>query len=235
MIKHWSNLNNGGKAWRVGRAWLRVLRKDIEIEWSHFKRTSGALQLSVNGIEHRVLLNVAVPRLFSYWFVVRGANIYGDERELSLRFFDGGAWWILWLNPNEWTCTDGWRRGCFHPVDFLLGRQRHSSQIVRTGNTDVDILESIYLATYTETMDTWKRPRWPRKLTARRFHIDMVEPIPMPGKGENSWDQDDDALYSIVVSCEQLSTAVEYIRDSVYKRRLRYGGEDWIPNPEVRN
>ena len=54
--------------------------------------------------------------------------------------------------------------------------------------------------------------------------------LPIPGKGENSWDCGDDAYYSIGTPAATAMEAVEYAADRVLETRRRYGGSSWAPS-----
>jgi hypothetical protein len=43
---------------------------------------------------------------------------------------------------------------------------------------------------------TWKRPRWFTPLVREYWDVDVESGIRVPGKGENSWDCDDDAIFA---------------------------------------
>lgn len=56
------------------------------------------------------------------------------------------------------------------------------------------------------------------------------KPIPVPGKGENSWDCDDDAIHSSHGPHSTVHQAVAALVASVYRDRTRYGsGPEWQP------
>ena len=56
------------------------------------------------------------------------------------------------------------------------------------------------------------------------------KPIPVPGKGENSWDCDDDAIHSSHGPHSTVHQAVAALVASGYRERTRYGsGPEWLP------
>lgn len=73
----------------------------------------------------------------------------------------------------------------------------------------------------------WKRPRWPRVLVREGWEIDFSpsegtdHPPAFAGKGENSWDCDDDGFYGVGVSSRE--TAADEYRARVMEQRARYG------------
>jgi hypothetical protein len=68
---------------------------------------------------------------------------------------------------------------------------------------------------------------WP--LTHRSALVESETGVPVPGKGENSWDCGEDALYSLSTTAATIDEAIEKFKASVMKTRERYGGKDWMP------
>lgn len=78
--------------------------------------------------------------------------------------------------------------------------------------------EGSYRATVTIERDSWTRARWfARRI--ERAHVDIHDPIPTPGKGENSWDCGDDALHSSTFPCGTVPAAVGKIVGDVLAKR----------------
>lgn len=177
---------------------------------------------------------LAVPFLFQL-FVVRKNFKHELDRDLSLRVFDGGIWWHIWTPAMEWSRkTPRWRDGNFKPADFLLGR-RHYSDVTLDEHKNVNIAmrEATYTADVRLYLATWKRPRWPFSEQVYRADIELEKGIPIPGKGENSWDLDDNALFGTTCPAKTLGEAIEAIRESAYRSRERYGGSrNWTPEAQ---
>lgn len=135
------------------------------------------------------------------------------------------AWGVdPWMYPSR----TGWEWSCFLP-DLLFGRARHSSESLEERPCVVPMPEGNYPARCKLTRDTWKRPRWPFAKARRYAELEVEGGIPHPGKGENSWDCDDDATYSISCEGDSVRAAVEKMRQSVMRSRERYGGPGWVP------
>lgn len=84
--------------------------------------------------------------------------------------------------------------------------------------------EGPYDATVTSSVETWKRPRawWQRRMEG--VEIELEHPPMYAGKGENSWDCDDDATYSITTrKVMSPLEAAAYYREHVLEQRERYG------------
>lgn len=100
---------------------------------------------------------------------------------------------------------------------------------------ELHFLEADYPATVILTTDTWKRPRWHWPLVVERAEVDVPGGVPIPGKGENSWDIDDDATFSLVTPASTVEEAVQKFYDTVNERRARYGGRNWTPEKRVQS
>ena len=178
------------------------------------------------------------------------------SREVRLSIHDWAFWWNIWRDPfDSWSSdTPWWRHGNLHfrPRDWriwrlirkALGRNRYGERIVSGAplfNPD-DILRTrvlwsrtvlvplpegsvpcVFAWTLFETGD-WPYPaqRW------RAFVVTPATPLPVPGKGENSWDCGPDAIYSMSMSsdCTRLDDAVGRVVASVYRDRLAYAGSE---------
>lgn len=131
--------------------------------------------------------------------------IYGDRWPRSWGgyiSFDGGgcvsgphAHISLGAPRSSWTRGD-WSWGCF-PLDVLLGRHVMTSEVIFAEDDLVMLPEKHYPCTVEVTVDTWKRPRWPFPLRLVRFTVAVEGGVPVPGKGENSWDCGKDATHSL--------------------------------------
>lgn len=232
---HSQTLDQKGRTWRHGRAWLHLGRRVLGIEWNHGHRDKTfAVALAARHFEDLFQVSLRLPFLFSWWLWFEdGACYFDQERELSLRIFGGKLWWSLGMPVDTWHSSDPrWRRGSWSPIDALLGRETYSKTEITRGVITIEMPEGPYPAKYTMYDAEWKRARWPFAKRAHRFDIDMTTPIPEPGKGENSWDMQDSALESITMHCETLEEAIDSARASVLRRRKQYGGPNWKPAAE---
>ena len=108
------------------------------------------------------------------------------------------------------------------PLDRLLGRVKCETTKGEPESVEVPMPEGKYPATLTREERVWKRPRWPW-IKDRRvdYRVDLEVGIPSAGKGENSWDCDDDALYGTGGStpAEAIGNAVK----AALRNRANYG------------
>lgn len=164
-----------------------------------------------------------------------GLDKYGNGRDTSIRFFDKAVWWEFWHDDNGWSSkTPRWRHGCWHPLDTFFGRSVHASELVETANVVIPMPEKGYRAVIELRRDTWKRPRSPFTQTIMRAHTEMKDPIPIPGKGENSWDCGQDALHGSTAPAENVIAGIVDVMKSVLDSRRRHGdrahyGLEWRP------
>lgn len=147
------------------------------------------------------------------------------QREVGFVFGNYGngidMHWHLWTNPDEWKKGD--RKGIVHFDELLYGKPNTTKAVIGEGSTDLVLPEATYLATWnlTEFTRRWRRFRKPK--VWRKYEIEIEGGIAVPGKGENSWDIGDTALYSMSVGPDAttLDEAKERVVASVLKDRAR--------------
>jgi|SRR5882762_3349961 len=234
---HWQNLKkeDGSRGWVNGRGWLHIGNAVFGCQWVIPSNNFG-ISFSIGEGEYQLLGSMGCGLFAFYWHLegVRWLYKYlGDTREISLRFFGGAMWWHIWQDPDEWRSDDPkWRRGTFRPIDFILGRDKYSFQDKASEERTIAFPEGTYAAKIRLFTSTWKRPRWHWARTIERAEVDVKGGVPIPGKGENSWDLDDDAIYSLTTPATSVDEAIEKFVKTVNNRRLKYGGENWIPEKE---
>lgn len=226
-----------------GRAWLWFLNNRVGVEWDLFSRSCG-LRISFSDIaDDAIDVWVLIPFLFSLYFhlgrakwvkYLPGVKWTGKwnsgEREIYIRFHDKALWWTLWRNDNEHKSGD-WRDSNFHFDDFLLGKEKYSESERISHDTFVEMPEGFYAAKVEMFTSTWKRKRWPWAKSIERANVEIKGGLPIPGDGENSWDLDDDAIFSSTFPASTVEDALSTIRESaMHDRRRKGGGEDWQPS-----
>lgn len=116
-------------------------------------------------------------------------------------------------------------------TDVVLGRAvyREDPTPQLFSGALVHMPEGAYLAHGKISRDSWKRPRWFRH-TISRAHVDMDQPVPHPGKGENSWDCGEDGVYGMTCPASSIREAMDKIAESAMQSRQKYGsGYAWRP------
>ncbi len=252
MRTDWQNLSAGH-----GRAWIHFGKdRRIGVEW-HLLSNDWSAGLQLCAEEHELKLHLCLG-LFSLYLtlgvfpglvkaclpfeVVNSERRPGETfrwyqgREVSLRFFSGGPWWKLWTAPMDDDRSElpRWRKGHFDVVKALLGKVLYEQAEVEP---EREVLVTMPEATYRTLMKreqrTWCRSRWPWWPTFKaRATWDVKIPggIPVPGKGENSWDCGEDAIFATGFAAETAEQAVAALRETVLKSRERHGGSrNWRP------
>jgi hypothetical protein len=142
--------------------------------------------------------------------------------------------WSWWARRDTWSRRDPWWMHQYHRWDALfLGRTDVDHEIVETGPCVVPMPETTYPAQYRIERITHRHRRafgrFRDRLLGRRSwlrtEIRPGTPIPVPGKGENSWDMDDDAIHSMSVAGASVENAVGQLVIDALRTRARYGGQ----------
>lgn len=241
-----------GPMWRAGRCWLhlyprRSYHKEITLraEWhlGPHRHNSWGAYIHHDGDDGEWTAHLGLGPVFNVYAGIehRAFRVWKRKprygtRELGFSFHDGSLWWCLWMNIHEWHHKDAkWRRGHFDPLDFFFGRDKHSSRDLETVEAEITLPEGAYPLRITFNEHTWTRKRWPTRThiwrQSRGCNIEVLPQggIPIPGKGENSWDLDDDAIFEMSCPATTVEEAVTRLRASVERDRQRHGGPGWLP------
>lgn len=223
-------------------------RRDVELhaEWRLLRRrTHGCgvnLTIGSAGAEDDIQLSLYGSVLGSLWLHVSGVlperlqpgNYKSREVYVTLSndsMSRPHLRYALWAKQHEWSRADPWWvRGV--TVDFervLFGRPSHESTVIESGVCVVPMPERNYEATYEVTKHV---NRWTERLGRfrgaqvwHRVEIEPGAPIPVPGKGENSWDCGDDSIHSTSVAGRNVSEAIGKLVASALSTRQRHGGQ----------
>lgn len=199
------------------------------VEWlipSHF---FGA-EFSIDEMESEWKIGVHTL-LFSLWVHGRIRPRASRSAEWSFSVHDGQLW-IKWgADPDAWSSDDPWwQRFSIDPMTIVFGKVKHSKTSIYKTEVLIPLPEGDYIAECELFESRWTRPRWPFTRRLRRVELELKEPIPIPGKGENSWDIEDDAIFGSVFPAKTVAEAVNGIRESVMNTRERYASRDWLPS-----
>lgn len=190
-----------------------------------FKRYIGV------GGEDGITLHAGIPRLFAIWlsFYFRWLRLPYSEYQTGITIHEEFIWLNVWR--NEMDSRDGWLHWSFDWKRALLGKMDYKNEVLNEFRSFVLMPEGSYPCTVTIEESTWKRPRW-KAITRKYAAFKFDKPIPIPGKGENSWDMDDDAICQTTVQMESEnpSDAAKAIAARIQQRRERYGGANWTPD-----
>lgn len=147
-----------------------------------------------------------------------------DRREFDFSIYD----WTIRLTPwgqwGEWASQDPWWvRGISLDLKrAVLGRTHYHKRELQSREIQIPMPEGNYPAIATLTENTWKRRRW---FADTRLFVDVSIPrgIPFAGKGENSWDCDDDGLFGYSSEGPSFEKAIAKGVESVLESRRKYG------------
>lgn len=242
----WQDLRAKGKRSPAGfctqgRAWLHMPANCFHVEWYLGGRKCALAATFGNRAfsDDAILFHIAIPFIFNFYFGIERAewvkrlpgigNGWQDgTREIGFSVHDGYLCLYLWCRDgSEWNRGDRWwhfkQPIMWNFVDFVLGRDKYSDEPIEAGEIEFSLPESDYIATYRMFRSTWKRPRWPWPHHLLRGEIEVEGGVPIPGKGENSWDLDDTVTYSLTCPASSKEELVEKFIEGVQKRRLEYG------------
>lgn len=119
----------------------------------------------------------------------------------------------------------GWRLVVKRPpLRWLLGRASYCQEVVNKKPVAVSLDGKVFEAHWRLERHWRERPRWPWRYGVRYASwLEVKDPPRFAGKGENSWDCDDDAIYGMGSSELTAAGAIgEYVK-AVLKNRERYG------------
>lgn len=206
----------------------------------------GGVVLPVLG---RVHIGVRVPRLLTGWIYHR--------REWALRVGYVGRWAELLIASDEHMRDTGmvsyyrrkiedgtydgpWSRAALWPGihltldphlrDRVLGRMDCTTTKGEPVPVVIPMPEGNYPGSAVREERVWRRKRWPLSQKRRvSYWIEMDVAVPVPGKGENSWDIDDDGVYG--TGGATIPEAIANVTRAALRDRDRYGaGDRWVPD-----
>lgn len=231
------------------KIWLHKLRDSFSF-YLHWGRTTwhyegylgknanhNSIGLKLGGEENDVMIHMGIKRLFNFYLGVE--NILPRKMMNKLFEYDGRHYGIslfeeyisIEFHRDDMGYSKGWR-GYHKMIDWkriLFGKEKYEEKNLETVTRFIELPEGKYKATVKKFESTWARKRFLKPKTLLRFDITPNIPIPEPGKGENGWDLDDDALVSGTYAAESVDDALKQVAESVMKTRRNRAGEDWIP------
>lgn len=225
------DLRHQGRAWfdLYVRATDRTPR-EIELDWafgkavwssgfSYTRKNSGTITL------HASLRPVASVYLTLKHLWPRA--VHQESRTYSISLSEGALHYDLGKpgSGDEWHRDDplNWMRGCIFVADKLLGRMDyHKAKVGPVVDAIASFPEGDYPLKLQREVAIRKRARWPFKSMSRSVNIEAVRPAPFQGKGENSWDCGDDAIWGMSSPGHSYEDAVAaYVKATLRDRAKR--------------
>lgn len=209
------------------------------------------------GDEYDLTFSVRVPFLGSFFVNVEGlfpCRWRGDEKNFAVELYHEYLWIEFFWSDPAWTWGENKNRFpafriSFNWQDFLFGEQQHKREWLSPLGGDrrdagiwtqeemetawrpisIPLPEGSYAARYRLERRTWWRARWPKRLVKVAADIDIPGGLPIPGKGENSWDCGDDAYFGL--SCRETDepSIIAACVKAAMATRKRYGSLAWRP------
>lgn len=217
--------------WRAGRYIIWLDRKDkhrsLSFEWDSGLHSWLGFKFKWGG-EERDLQTMLGLGFITIWFTPEGWCKYKTEYSTGIMYYRGAITFNLWTperlfgKPLPWYKERSYYINPWERVkDRVLGKKKYSTEVISEHN-EVITLEKDYPVLVSMQIATWKRPRWfPMRLY--RPELEMLVPIPFPGKGENSWDCGDDAVHSTTMAGRKTPYTVKEVlereRDLILKCR----------------
>lgn len=147
-------------------------------------------------------------------------------RDFGVRFFDGAVWWNFGSDDYGWTGQrPKWKDGSWRPLGFNM--RTSDPVVVETREVLIPMPERSYRGTATVTEAYWGYAKLPRRFHEKRRSVEIEmhpgEQVGVPGKGENSWDCGDDAIFSRSGPSESIEDAIGGFVASALRTRRKYG------------
>lgn len=163
------------------------------------------------------------------------------NRELSLCYYPdaegiGGDFgyfsWRVWTDPHSWrSSTPRWREGMWHIAESVFGQHRYSDELLGdTQTATVKMPEASYTVKCTPKRSMWTWPRFKKPMVKNYMEVEAESGIPVPGKGENSWDCGDDAIFSTAFETDSVEEAARLFGERAMQRRKKYANANWRPS-----
>lgn len=229
---HSQNLSEGSQFWE-GRAWFDAGRNSSRVEWCFGKRAHFLSAYIGIGGEDGITFHAGIPYLFALWFCFSlrffSRFMPDDEYQTGITAHEEFIWINVWR--NEMSSREAWLHWTFDWKTFFFGKQSYKNRVLNEFRSIVVMQEGDYSCTVLIEESTWKRPRW-KAIIHNYATFKFDNPVPIPGKGENSWDLDDDAFLQMSVRLAPGQTITEAAKDiaaKIRQRRERYGGKNWLP------
>lgn len=227
--------------WNNGTRSKRLFRFEWNV-WTHFC----GISLSTDREDGGLKFHFAFPPV-SFWLTLPinistegprwaawnerfgghpGSNRYNSFEFFHLAVHDWALWWTFLKFDWGWSNQmPKWMSGSFYVLDFIFGQTKYTKRDLTFHEVMIPMPEGAYPATIQFEECTWKRPRLPWNSSKGIYaDIKMKIGIPHEGKGENSWDCGEDALFGMSRKASTVEEAIAATVQTALKDRRRYNG-----------
>lgn len=214
----------------ICRMWLHWGQACWRYEGYLFKNARhNSIGLHLGGVENDFTFNCGIKRLFNFYFGVEG--LFSQKLMQKLFGYDGRRYGIslfeeyisIEFHRDDMGYSKGWK-GYHKMIDWkkiLFGSLKYETKDLATERGYIEMPEGKYAATIRAFQSTWTRKRFIKPLILVRYDVTPDIPIPEPGKGENDWDIDDDALYEITIHAGSVEEALKKTAENVMRTRIK--------------
>lgn len=214
-----------GWSWRC---WWQMLGHDFRFEINTQRLKFGAY-IELDHVDNELAFHIA-PIFFQAWFTIGKVFKKSDWKKgknlLGFSLFEEYFWIYLWTHEDGYGSSKrNWRHVTIRWKDILMGGMDYSTKPIRGEDTVIALPEATYPVHIEFVRSTWKRRRWPWKVERTQVDIKCEPGIPVPGKGENSWDCGTDHTRGLHCTVDRASTAeaLGKLLEAVVSTRIKYG------------
>lgn len=202
----------------------------VRLEVGHAPRLGAKFEVD----DDDVTIGLSVPFLNLYLSIDGPGCRRDPARRVDVWVVDWHVHWSVWTDPMSWSSnTPRWRDGGADLSELVLGKAEVHVEDVEAHTVWVPLIERSYLATATVKRHVRRWSRWPWPKVSRFVDVEMFKghAIPIPGKGENSYDCGSDALYSMSTPARSIDAAIGRVVGDIMETRRKRGWTDWDPPP----
>lgn len=233
-----TKIEKGRYILHIGKAWeSTAIRFEINTSYNF------GLGWCVRREERELQLSVYLLGLLNVWCTFEGKRLKYEMDPISTSFtwdIKQSVIKIELLSKRGWDSSKSAILDVYwNYMDWLFGKTVYSESLPGLGIVGMGyqpsyvmiMPEGEYRVDLKFSTGYWHRPRLPFVKSIQRVEIVPQKPVPIPGKGENSWDMDEDATYSSLeaVNGRAPEQIVADFKIGILARRSKYGGRDWLP------
>jgi hypothetical protein len=181
-----------------------------------------AFEIMVGG-EHTLMLHIAVPFLFALyiwlesWPLSRRLRLPYDNRTTGFHISKDLSTFQIWNDESHWQRGKS-RHWSVLNEHLLFGQSTYKQGVLQVVDGVIPMPEGNYPAKFEIAIDTWTWPRFKKPVSKLCVDVDIAGGITHPGKGTDSHNLDDDALFGMGCFVESVDTAIAEATQKVIER-----------------